>query len=168
MKNFTSTLILRILIFVNFTVCFLLPHLVPIFNTNTELCNQHFTNVTLSIIIFKSQYFQHLHHMYVASCGVYYTQFCCTTLQCDREIGPTLGYNKWANIWRLIFVCSMIIEHDLISDLIFVVNYFTIFADIIFINSGSMRQGDHIFAFWQTQKSGSIPETISRRPKKSR
>ena len=25
-------------------------------------------------------------------------------------------------------------------------------------NSGSTIQGDHILAFWQTQKSGSIPE----------
>ena len=29
------------------------------------------------------------------------------------------------------------------------------------VNSGSMRQGDHILAFWQTQKSGSIPNEIT-------
>ena len=28
---------------------------------------------------------------------------------------------------------------------------------ISYINTGSMSQGDHILAFWQTQKSGSIP-----------
>ena len=29
------------------------------------------------------------------------------------------------------------------------------------INTGSTIQGDHILAFWQTQKSGSIPEIKS-------
>ena len=27
----------------------------------------------------------------------------------------------------------------------------------IYFNTGSTIQGDHILAFWQTQKSGSIP-----------
>ena len=32
----------------------------------------------------------------------------------------------------------------------------------IYINSGSTIQGDHILAFWKTQKSGSIPEKFQR------
>ena len=58
-----------------------------------------------------------------------------TTLCCDRAIGTTLCYDKWPVIWSLIFLCRVISKYDLISNFIVVVNYFTIFADIIFINS---------------------------------
>ena len=57
-----------------------------------------------------------------------------TTLYCDRAIGTTLCYTKLALIWSFIFVCSMIIEHDFISNFLVIVNSFTIFADIIFLN----------------------------------
>ena len=39
------------------------------------------------------------------------------------------------NIW-----CSVISEHDLISDFVDVVNYFTILADIIFIDFSAFTE----------------------------
>ena len=42
--------------------------------------------------------------------------------------------HKWALIWRFIFVCSMIIEHDLIPELSVMVSSYTVFADIITVN----------------------------------
>ena len=59
--------------------------------------------------------------------------FYFTTLQCDRAIVPTLGYNKWTIIWCFVSVCRLISEHEFISDFVVVVKYFTIFVDIIFI-----------------------------------
>ena len=60
--------------------------------------------------------------------------FCRTILQCDRAIGPTVNYKKWDLIWCPTFLWTIIIEHGFISDFIFMVKYFTIFVDIIFIN----------------------------------
>ena len=57
-----------------------------------------------------------------------------TTLLCDRSIVPTLCYHKCYHIWIFIFVCSIISEHDFISDFALVVNSFIIFTYIIFIN----------------------------------
>ena len=60
--------------------------------------------------------------------------FYCTTLLCDRAIDPTLRYHKWDLIWSFIFVCSIISEHEFISDFVLVFNSFIIFTYIIFIN----------------------------------
>ena len=38
----------------------------------------------------------------------------------------------------------------------------SVYEQLTTINSSSMRQGDHILAFCQTQKSGSIPEKFQR------
>ena len=57
-----------------------------------------------------------------------------TTLKCDCDIGKILCYHKWDLIWRLILVCIIIIEHDFIAKFLVVVDYFIIFAGIIFIN----------------------------------
>ena len=57
-----------------------------------------------------------------------------TIFYCECAIGTTPRDHKWAIIWRFIFVCSVVIEHDFISDFIVVVNSFSIFTDIIFIN----------------------------------
>ena len=56
------------------------------------------------------------------------------TLLCDRAIGLILSYHKWDLIWSFIFVCSIISEHDFISDFVLVFNCFIIFKYIIFIN----------------------------------
>ena len=56
-----------------------------------------------------------------------------TTLLCDRSIGPTLCYYKCDIIWSFIFVCSIISEHDFISDFVLVFNSFIIFKYIISI-----------------------------------
>ena len=47
-----------------------------------------------------------------------------TIFYCDRSIGPTPRYHKWAFIWRFIFLRSVIIEHELISNFIVVFNLF--------------------------------------------
>ena len=60
--------------------------------------------------------------------------FYLTTLLCDGAIGSTLCYHKCPVIWRLIFLCSVISEYDLISNFVVMVNSFTIFVDIIYIN----------------------------------
>ena len=60
--------------------------------------------------------------------------FYCTILYYDCAIGPTLHSHKLYLIRRFIFLCSVIIEHDFISDFTFVVDSFYIFTDIIFIN----------------------------------
>ena len=57
-----------------------------------------------------------------------------TTLSCDCSIDSTLRYHKCPFVWRFIFVCSVISEHDFISNFLVMVNSFVIFADIIFIN----------------------------------
>ena len=59
--------------------------------------------------------------------------FYCTTLQRDCDIGPTMFYHKWALLWRLIFVWSVVIENDFISNFTAVVNLVSIFTDTIFI-----------------------------------
>ena len=51
-----------------------------------------------------------------------------TTLECDRDIGPTLCYHKCPIIWSLIFVCGIVSEHEFISNFIVVVNYFILFC----------------------------------------
>ena len=62
------------------------------------------------------------------------TNFYRTTLLYDRVIGTTLCYQKWALIWSFISVCSIINEHEFISDLVVAVKFFIIFTYIIFIN----------------------------------
>ena len=57
-----------------------------------------------------------------------------TVLYCDHAIDPTPRYHKWDITWSFMFVCSVINEHDFISDFIVVLNWFSIFEDIIFIN----------------------------------
>ena len=57
-----------------------------------------------------------------------------TTLQWGCDIGPTLHYLKWALVWTITFEGGIIIEHDFISNFVFVVTYFTIFVDFIYIN----------------------------------
>ena len=59
--------------------------------------------------------------------------FYWTVLHCDRSVGPKPRYHKWALMKSFIFVFSVIIKHDFISDFIVVVNSFSIFADIFLI-----------------------------------
>ena len=69
-----------------------------------------------------------LNEIYIIT-NYYYTHF-----ECDRTIGPALCHLKWPFIRGFIFVSIIIIEHGFIFDLISVVYYFIIIADVIFIN----------------------------------
>ena len=60
--------------------------------------------------------------------------FCRTTLQCDHAIGPKINHLKYTFIQGFIFEGTIIIQHEFISNFIFVVQYFNIFVDVIFIN----------------------------------
>ena len=57
-----------------------------------------------------------------------------TTFHCDFTIGTTPRYQKWPIILCFIIVCSVISEHDFISNFIVMVNSFSIFTDIVFID----------------------------------
>ena len=59
---------------------------------------------------------------------------CRTKLQYDLTIGTILNYLKLPFIRCRIFERIIIIDNDFISNRIVVVYYFTIFADVIFIN----------------------------------
>ena len=56
--------------------------------------------------------------------------FYCTALYYDPFIGPTLCYQKWALKRHFILVCSIIIQHEFISEFLVMVKYFTIFQII--------------------------------------
>ena len=58
----------------------------------------------------------------------------CVAPYCNTAIDKTLCYHKRDLIWRFIFVCSVVKEHEFISDFIFIVNYMFILAGVISIN----------------------------------
>ena len=60
--------------------------------------------------------------------------FCRAILYIYRDIGKMLCYQKKAVIWRLVFLYSVIIEHDVISECIVIVNAMFILAGVISIN----------------------------------
>ena len=57
-----------------------------------------------------------------------------TKLYIYRAIGKTLCYHKMAFIWRFIFLCSVVSEHDFISAFIVIFNSMFILAGVISIN----------------------------------
>ena len=59
--------------------------------------------------------------------------FCRTILYIYRAVGKTLCYHKCALIWSLLFLCSVVTEHEFISDFIVVVNSIYISANISLI-----------------------------------
>ena len=110
----------------NYILCFQLKYY-------TEVYNKYFSNMTISINIFWINIFNicimWLNMMYILSNFI--APHCNATVpllqHCIIKNSPLYGI--------FLSVCRMIIEHDFISDLVVVVDYFIIFKDIVFINS---------------------------------
>ena len=100
------------------------PYFVPIFYIKTEVCNWYFFNVIFSIISFWVDIFNICIICIWLNAAYIMPKFSRAILQCNRSIGLTLFYHKQSLIWLFIFVYSIIIEHDFISDFIVMVNSF--------------------------------------------
>ena len=78
--------------------------------------------LTLSYIFFNADIFNVFIRCIWFNATYIMPRIYCTTLLYERVIGPTLCYQEWALIWSFIFACSIISEHDFISNFVVVVN----------------------------------------------